>query len=389
MSTTFEELVAQLPPNIEADVEAAVKRWNRPIRELVRAEMGVRSREEDRTATINIEVTPGLPKSLMDATLSKFTPLMRQLSAHYDILFALVDSTEQMYGITRTSPLSDCIDLVSQSDERALTVVNELAQRLLGISVEGRSILAQLLAVEEDVLGSYHSGRRQVEVYWKVVGVFSHFFLHIPVDTLACVILTHELAHAYSHLGLDIDGDMWRGFQQSDLWVIEGIAQYYTARVAQRLTRQFPGMNVAYESLLKHQVGPYRVHEAWTELAPEIFRSALLEVRKRETGTDIHRFVEGLANGCIRLGQRLQSVELKRGLPHDIEALLKEFLSYATMYDLDTVYAIRREALHHGARAALRSGRPELIRNVFAKVPPGVIESDPDLSYMKLAAGKR
>lgn len=389
MSTTFEELVAQLPPNIEADVDAAVKRWNRPIRELVRAEMGVRSREEDRTAIITIEVTPGLPKSLENARLRNFTPLMQQLAAQYNVLCALVDSTEEMYGITRTSPLSSCIDLVSPSDERALTVVNELAQRLLEISVEGRSILAQLLAVQEDVLGSYHSGRGQVKVYWKVVGVFAHFFLHVPVDTLACVILAHELAHAYSHLGLDIDGDMWQGFQRSDLWVIEGIAQYYTARVSQRLTRQFPGMNVAYESLLRHQVGPYKVHEAWMDLAPEIFRSALLEVRKRVAGTDIHRFIEGLANGCTRLGQKAQIADLKRGLPSDVDALNREFRSYAMMYDLDSVYAVRYEALVQGARDALQSGRPELVRDVFDKLPRDMIEADTNLSYAKLVASQR
>jgi hypothetical protein len=73
-------------------------------------------------------------------------------------------------------------------------------------------------------------------VYWMVIGVMSGV-LGVPVDALAIVVATHELAHAYSHLGRDIDGSRWEteAFARAELNIAEGIAQFYTEMICHKL----------------------------------------------------------------------------------------------------------------------------------------------------------
>jgi len=64
--------------------------------------------------------------------------------------------------------------------------------------------------------------------------------------------------------------------------VIEGLAQYYTHRVCERLTGAAPGARRAYTTLLPHQPWAYRVHETWIEQnRPEEVRLAMLQARRR------------------------------------------------------------------------------------------------------------
>ena len=108
--------------------------------------------------------------------------------------------------------------------------------------------------------------------------------LKVSVEALVAVVLAHELAHAYTHVGHDIDGREWetRAFASTDLSVVEGLAQHYTAVVARRLQDRFPGMLIAYETLLERQVGPYRAHLDWlpqVRRRGEIVRLAMVGAR--------------------------------------------------------------------------------------------------------------
>ena len=54
----------------------------------------------------------------------------------------------------------------------------------------------------------------------------------VRIEDLTVVTLAHELAHAYTHLGRDIDGAAWRdpGFGLSDRDVLEGGATFVALR---------------------------------------------------------------------------------------------------------------------------------------------------------------
>jgi hypothetical protein len=106
------------------------------------------------------------------------------------------------------------------------------------------------------------------------------------------VVLAHELAHAYTHLGRDIDGRRWevQAFRDSEHALKEGLAQYYTARVAHRLLAQVPGCRAAYEALLPHQPRAYRAHVPWlADFTPEEVRYAMIAVR-REASASLAEF---------------------------------------------------------------------------------------------------
>jgi hypothetical protein len=99
----------------------------------------------------------------------------------------------------------------------------------------------------------------------------------MPVEALTIVAATHELAHAYSHLGRDIHGGRWdtEAFAKAKLNIAEGIAQFYTETICRKFHNRFPAAENAYRALLQYQSGPYRIHESWAD--PEL----KVEERKR------------------------------------------------------------------------------------------------------------
>lgn len=134
-----------------------------------------------------------------------------------------------------------------------------------------------------------------------VIGIMARV-LGVAVEALAVVVLAHELAHAYGHLGRDIDSGRWdtEAFARANMSIAEGIAQFYTEAVCRKLEERFPAASQAYLGLLEYQSGPYRVHETWAdpelkaakkkgnERAGEVVRSGLIECRK----TGITSYVE-------------------------------------------------------------------------------------------------
>jgi hypothetical protein len=95
-------------------------------------------------------------------------------------------------------------------------------------------------------------------------------------------VLAHELGHAYSHVGSDADDRYWSSdlFHASDLELKEGLAQYYTMRICQRLADSHPTLLKTFEELLKHQPRTYQVHTEWENATAERVRLAMLETRR-------------------------------------------------------------------------------------------------------------
>ncbi|MCH8142838.1 MAG: hypothetical protein IH908_14705 [Proteobacteria bacterium] len=100
------------------------------------------------------------------------------------------------------------------------------------------------------------------------------------------MVLAHELAHVYTHLGGDIDDEGWETecFAASDLVIVEGLAQFYTEAVCSRLHQRMPTALDAYNALLAIQSHPYRAYRDWLgddERAGEIIRVSMIECRSK------------------------------------------------------------------------------------------------------------
>ena len=123
--------------------------------------------------------------------------------------------------------------------------------------------LKKVLAVREDFLGVYEYdvrdlladektvNRATVRLYWGVIGLVSDW-IGCSIEDLSIVVLTHELAHAYTQLGADIEGRRWAAgsFAKAETALKEGLAQYYSDRVLRRLDRRHGGALEVFLGLL-------------------------------------------------------------------------------------------------------------------------------------------
>jgi hypothetical protein len=132
-------------------------------------------------------------------------------------------------------------------------------------------------------------------------------------------VAAHELAHAYTHLGRDIDGERWttESFAATNLAIAEGLAQFYAKVICKKLETRFPAASEAYERLLKLQSGPYLVHEDWTEggeAAGEVVRISMITCRSTNT-TKLGLFEVIRRQQAERLGKVQQHAIPKTGEP--------------------------------------------------------------------------
>jgi hypothetical protein len=208
-------------------------------------------------------------------------------------------------------------------DEKLLTT-HYFAEYLLKIS-QSFDLVKELHAVEDDILGEYRWGvdrqgqaSASIRLYWCVIGLIARA-LGVSVEGMTVKVLAHELAHAYTHLGADIDGYRWssKDFSNSKRAVKEGLAQYYTRQLVGRLAVRMPEAQEAYQQLLPHQPPDYQVQERWIEdgASAEHIRLAMMLFR-RNSGSTLEEFEEFLKRAKLELGQPHRAGQF----PMDLEA---------------------------------------------------------------------
>lgn len=124
------------------------------------------------------------------------------------------------------------------------------------------SLLFSEMGKSKDVLGAYYFKDSRIELYYVPLIIFSQIH-RISLEHLIVVVLAHELAHAYHHIGFDTDGYQWADMNKAELNIVEGLAQYYTALFVEDQKTIYPGVKEAYLELLAYQTGPYKVHLTW------------------------------------------------------------------------------------------------------------------------------
>lgn len=314
MAIYLEDLLTQIPDDTEERVERARKKWNNTIRELLRKETGLLLNRPKKpgigtneTVAIPVNLVPGLPDVLQEIKFEEDTWLIAQVSpfrADLERVAASGPGIQRMLRLFSDNPqAASVLQGRHQHFPPTLELTRELLRRL-----DTSDPVKKILAVNQDVLGTYtyqihppeyrHDYyQRQffytdplqghIELYWAIIGLIAGM-LGVAIEELTVVVLIHELAHAYTHLGADIDGDRWgsKDFHAAERGLKEGLAQYYTAVVCQRLNSQIPGAFVAYETLLKRQPPDYHTHESWLQEAkPEEVRFAMLESRRQASST--------------------------------------------------------------------------------------------------------
>ena len=278
-----------LPPDAEERVKRLVKHANPVVREQIRSETGLRMVDPDGTARAGapVSVVDGFSPAFAGLVAENPDPVLWALVSGQSRLGRLVDGLNFILGLwprlARWEHLPPELADAEPSLGRTREVANEL-QRLAA----AQKLIDQMKTINEDILGCYRveHHKSRVEIYWMPIAIVSSM-LEVHVEDLALVVLAHELAHAYTHLGRDIDGKEWdqKGFFDSDKAVTEGLAQFYALAVSTKLWQRYPLARAAFDKLLTLQSGPYLAHQEWADHyagnGSETVRFAMLVARSK------------------------------------------------------------------------------------------------------------
>lgn len=330
MAIRLTDLLDRIPAEVKDEVRRTLAKTRSIVQEALRTEcrLVMRTAEEAEEnkpgGQVPVEVVPGCPAALKTIVfpddyegillLGRFRQALQQSRDGVKGLLQLKNE------LARRPVLSKWISV----DENELQGTARWATTLLDL-LDKHDPLKKVLGVDEDILGIYeyhirkrdkhadnslgllfesrngHADEKEVNratirLYWGVIGLVSEW-MGCKVEDLTVVVLTHELAHAYTQLGADIEGRRWPAseFAKAESGLKEGLAQYYTDRVLRKLVRRFGSALKVYEAMLPGQPDAYRTHLNWVQdYSPEAVRRAMLEVRRWGEGklSDFNRRID-------------------------------------------------------------------------------------------------
>jgi hypothetical protein len=291
-------LLKDLDPRLEERVNRAFRQWNQVLRDYLRTEMAFRLTIGDDTQAVPLRVVPGLP-----VLLRRVVQTLDEHTLNLLLRLPLLESTAAGLEFLKVQHA-----VADVSIPMAAHFIRELLKELHSIELQKK-----LSEIQEDVFGAYFYRVPEIHIYWMAIGLVCTT-LKVDPESLTVVVVLHELAHAYSHLGRDIDSNRWdvESFAHADLRIVEGIAQFYTSAICEKMKERYPAALSAYQALLKIQSGPYVVHQDW-ERAPdknapspragEVVRASMVECRTRGI-CDYDEFVRAVKFSHARLSAR-------------------------------------------------------------------------------------
>jgi hypothetical protein len=322
MPILLKDLIDQLPSDMEEKVRKARDRFNNRIREALRGETRFYFRRRagsdsyrDETVAVPISIQPGLPEALQPADKQAIDDKHRLsllLAPYRHTLATLRDGSknaaEKLIPTLQNDALARSL---LDGREKYLPAVSQYADALLR-KLNEFQLTRFILQVNSDVLGVYRyrsevlwdNPEPKIELYWGIIALIARD-LGMEVEDLTCVVLAHELAHAFTHVGADADDHRWTTahFAASALELKEGLAQFYTRSVCERLRDNVPGAMQAYEALLPHQPPAYQVQKEWGNSNPEHVRLAMLESRRVDGPVTLVQFAIFLRDARKQLQQ--------------------------------------------------------------------------------------
>ena len=276
------EVLIQYDHDLPSKVERAFTQWNGILRDYLRNETGLRLSVGDDKRAVPVRIDSGLPLPFNDV-LEEFRD--RRIWGLYLRRQTISSATEGLKLVEADyEPLARWLDDGSPALQGDVVRTRQLFEKL-GKRLRALQLVKKAGAIQQDILGAYFFRISEVRLYWMVIGLIAGA-LQVSVEALTFVVAAHELAHAYTHLGRDIDGRRWDtdAFARADAYIVEGIAQFYTRMLCEKIHDRFPEAQAAYNALLGIQTGAYLVHEAWggtQESTGEVVRFALIETRSR------------------------------------------------------------------------------------------------------------
>ncbi len=322
-SFTYEERMHQetateiirplIPSDAEERVSRAFRQWNQTIRGHIRGETALNLSDGDGRYSIPVQIVNGFPKLLAKLIYTHNDRALWVLILGQPKIGGIIEGIG--YLLSHWKDLEQWSSLPNQArgGDVILKQALEIAQTLQKIAI-AEEVREKIKQIEEDILGAYfyrlgqNDQSNRIELYWIPIAMVAAM-LDVSIEDLTLVVLAHELAHGYTHLGRDIEGALWNDhdFQRTDRNIKEGLAQFYTAVTMEKLAGKTLGPKIAYERLLGLQKGPYLVHQDWlagdSRSKGEAIRFALVAARKRAV-VDYNVWMQILNETDDRLGRK-------------------------------------------------------------------------------------
>jgi hypothetical protein len=279
-----------IPADAEERVTRSFKQWNQIIREHIRTETGLKLSDGDNRYSIPVRIVKGFTEELARLIGGHGDPELWRLIVGQPKIGGIIEGLQYLLTTWPQFEQWSLLPAAAKGSGPTLQRTLEIAEALQRLAL-AREVRERIKQIREDILGTYNVAGfpgYYIELYWMPIAMVAAM-LGVRIEDLTLVVLAHELAHGYTHLGRDIDGTRWEdsSFIETEREVVEGLAQFYTQVVMERLASRTPSLKTAYEQLLGLQGGPYLVHQDWLKddqkQRGETIRFAMVAARSHGT----------------------------------------------------------------------------------------------------------
>ena len=174
---------------------------------------------------------------------------------------------------------------VKDNEIKSLEETLKTIQRLLDQAPQTDDFAKWLIEHDDHIFGVYKSKGQSGDVvlYWAVLGLFAQRW-GVDIEALTLVVLSHEYAHALSHLGVDANKTFWDTdhFHKTPSIIKESIAEYFSYQfVLENKDAKAHWIDV-YNLLFDNSPQIYKEYKKWGKATPEAVRFAMLQARKEK-----------------------------------------------------------------------------------------------------------
>lgn len=255
--------------SVKEDFENIRKNWNQLIRNYLSKSMGVSLSEGDARFQISIEIKASFDETFMQIIDNNFPELDFE---EYSILTEYLSSMKKSKQYFEDKKALHNFSLVKTYVEYRLKDFD-----ILDIT---NDIFDFLNPKNSDVFGCYFLEKGLIEIYIYPIVLFCQ--LHdLDLESFVVMVLTHELAHAYNHIGRDKDARYWDSFSKVDNCISEGLAQYYTDSFIKQYYYKQPKLIHTFYKTLEFQSESYKCFSNWDVSLEQVYR-AFIEVRRKK-----------------------------------------------------------------------------------------------------------